>query len=253
MRSVTLTSDDPAFGGLSAIETRDGSTFVVLSDRGQAYEIAIDRTTSKPRITPRTQPAPQRDSEGLAYAGSNLFFSYEGPAEIRTETGERLPTYPAFRQLQSNGSFEALAAAPDGTVYVIPERFGERAPAFPVYRYRDGAWSIARGLPKDGSFLPAGADIGPDGLLYVLERTLTPLGFRSRVRRFAPDTDGTVETLLTTPPGRHDNLEGLAIWQSATGQTCLTMVSDNNFLRVQRTEIVEYSLIDPLAAQGTCD
>lgn len=39
--------------------------------------------------------------------------------------------------------------------------------------------------------------------------------------------------------GRHDNLEGLSVWQDAQGVR-LTMVSDDNFMFFQRTEFVEY-------------
>ncbi|WP_299684942.1 esterase-like activity of phytase family protein [uncultured Tateyamaria sp.] len=254
VRSITLQTALPSFGGLSAIETADGASFVVMSDRGQAFDLTLDRANGTTAITRRDQPAPNRDSEGLALSGRDLFYSYEGPARVFDGAGQMLPVLPAFNHLTDNGSFEALAATPGGTVYTIPERSGDKMLPFPVFRFRDGAWDVARTLPRTAHFLPAGADIGPDGMLYVLERAFTPLGFRTRIRRFDPEVaDGPVETLLRTPPGLHDNLEGLAVWTTNAGQTCLTMVSDNNFLRVQRTEIVEYSLSPPLAAHPGCD
>ena len=45
----------------------------------------------------------------------------------------------------------------------------------------------------------------------------------------------------------------LAIWQSKSGATCLSMVSDDNFLSIQRTELVEYALTETLAGGATCD
>ena len=254
VRSITLSAALPSFGGLSAIETSDGASFVVMSDRGQAFDLMLDRASGTTGVELRKQPAPHRDSEGLALSNDTLFFSYEGPARVMDNTGTMLPVLPAFDRFDENGSFEALAATPDGVVYAIPERSGDKTRPFPVFRFRGGTWEIARSLPRTASFLPAGADFGPDGLLYVLERAFTPLGFRTRIRRFDPEVaEGPVETLLRTPPGLHDNLEGLALWTSANGQTCLTMVSDNNFLSVQRTELVEYSLSGPLAAQLGCD
>ncbi|MEO1363997.1 MAG: esterase-like activity of phytase family protein [Pseudomonadota bacterium] len=253
VRSVTLQSDLPDFGGLSAIETTDGTSFVVLSDRGQAYDLTFDRGQNAVRIAPRPQPAPDRDSEGLAYAGDDLFYSYEGPAELRDARGTLSPRDPAFDSWSINSGFEALAAAPDGTLFAVPERSGGKSQPFPVFRLRNGTWDIARTFPRTGAFLPVGADIGPDGMLYVLERAFSALGFRSRIRRMAPDSDGEVETLLTTRLGLHDNLEGITVWTARTGQVCVTMVSDNNFLSVQRTEIVEYSLSAPLAAGRGCD
>lgn len=251
-RSVTLRSDLPGFGGLSAIEMRGPDAAIVLSDRGQAFVLGFEG----PHISVKTMDQPQshRDSEGLAFAGDDLFFSYEGPGEVVAQSGKRLPSHPDFATYHVNGSLEALAGAPDGTLYTVPERSGHVDRAFPIYRFRDGAWDIAGHLPRDRSFLPAGADIGPDGLLYILERALGPLGFRSRIRRVDPnDMNAMADTLLTTRPGRHDNLEGVAIWQSASAATCFTMVSDNNFLAVQRTELVVYALTETLAGGASCD
>jgi len=40
------------------------------------------------------------------------------------------------------------------------------------------------------------------------------------------------------------NLQGMSIWRDATGQLIATMISGDNFLSLQRTEIVEISLPD---------
>ncbi|MBY5933655.1 esterase-like activity of phytase family protein [Tateyamaria omphalii] len=254
VRSWTMVSDRADFGGLSAIEMEDGNAAIVLSDRGALFTLALDRDALTVDIGSATQPRPDRDSEGLARSGDTLYFSYEGPAEIVAHDGTRIPPHPDFSTYHPNGSLEALAADEDGTLYTLPERSGAKDRPFPIYRYRNGAWDILTTLPRTGPFLPAGADIGPDGLLYILERAFTPLGFRSRIRRMDPNApDVPAETLLTASVGQHDNLEGLAIWQSESGATCLTMVSDDNFLPVQRSELVEYALTETLAGGATCD
>lgn len=254
VQSWTLTGYGPDFGGLSAIEMVDGTSAVVLSDRGKPFVLEIDRSTRAITVQRASQPHPNRDSEGLARAADTLYFSYEGPAAIVAHDGTPIPPHPDFASLHDNGSLEALAADPDGTLYTLPERSGDRARPFPIYRFRNGGWDIMARLPRTGPFLPAGADVGPDGLLYVLERAFTPLGFRSRIRRLDPNRpEAPATTLLTTRAGRHDNLEGLAVWQSASGATCLTMVSDDNFLSVQRSELVEYALTETLAGGATCD
>ena len=51
------------------------------------------------------------------------------------------------------------------------------------------------------------------------------------------------ETLLETSLFTHDNLEGLSVWRDG-GTLVMTMISDDNFRGVQRTEIVEYLLTD---------
>jgi hypothetical protein len=48
--------------------------------------------------------------------------------------------------------------------------------------------------------------------------------------------------LLRKGIGIHDNLEGLAVWRDELDRIRLTMISDDNFRLVQRTEIVEYVL-----------
>jgi len=57
-------------------------------------------------------------------------------------------------------------------------------------------------------------------------------------------SDGAVrdETLLVSRLGEFDNLEGMSLWRDADGDIRVTLVSDDNFLPVQRTEIVEFVL-----------
>src|SRR5690606_21625142 len=128
-------------------------------------------------------------------------------------------------------------------LYTLPEGRGWWRRPFPVWRYADGAWARAFELPRQGQYLPVGADFGPDGRLYLLERRMPlPFRFGSRVRRFQIE-DGRVaaeEVLLETAPGTHDNLEGLAVWRDDTGAIRLTMVSDDNHSDLQEAQIVEY-------------
>ena len=83
--------------------------------------------------------------------------------------------------------------------------------------------------------------------LYLLERQfLGPFGFRTRLRRITLDGSDveTTETLIETDAGTHDNLEGVSVWRDDDGRLMATMVSDDNFFPLQRTEFVEYVLPD---------
>ena len=72
------------------------------------------------------------------------------------------------------------------------------------------------------------------------------MGFKSRIRRFDLGSSGfTNETvLLETAPGTYDNLEGISLWSDTGGRIRLTLVSDDNFFPFQKTQLVEFALIE---------
>lgn len=264
LSSAVWTNSDPRFGGFSGLElSDDGKRLTTISDRGGVITTAtLIRTDG--HLTEISEPQFQRllrpngkprseflDAEELALAvDGTMSISVEGPhhrifqAKRDTEFRfDRLPRHPDFAALQPNSSLEALAIGPDGALYTIPERSGRASRPFPVYRLRDGEWDIPFRIPRRGSFLMVGADIGPDERFYVLERHFTGIGFQSRVRRFEMDGTGE-ETLLETANGTHDNLEGISVWRDAEDHLRMTMISDDNFRFFQQTQIVEYQISD---------
>ncbi len=263
LSSYHWTKERDGFGGYSGITlTPDGTGFVILSDRGHVIEGTIFRHNNR-IIGIRSQDmaqldfpdslfdeTPRRDTEGLARdTAGRLYISLESDNRIiRQEvdgTWSALPSHPSIDALPANRGLEALAIGPDSTVYTIPEGSDDLKTPFPVFRYREShGWDRPLSITRDGGWLPVGADIGPDGQLYVLERGFAGFGFSSRVRRFdlSASEKGDGELLLTTDIRKHDNLEGIAVWQAPDGSLRLTMVSDDNFLFLQKTEIVEYSV-----------
>ncbi|MGO4914478.1 esterase-like activity of phytase family protein [Pseudogemmobacter sp. W21_MBD1_M6] len=264
--SYTWNGPSEDFGGFSGIEVMpDGQFFVVITDKGNLAKGRFTRDGSKitdvslgPLIHLKSSKgAPLRpnegDSEGLAMAANGeIYVSFEGIHRIaRHKTpaspAELLPRHPDFDSFQNNSGMEALAIDADGALYTLPERSGAVTRPFPVYRFKDGAWTQPFSVPRQGMFLPTGADFGPDGRFYLLERHLNGVfGFQSRIRSFRLDGDtlSDEKLLLVSSTGTHDNLEGLAVWQDEAGKIRLTLVSDDNFQFFQRTEIVEYSLIN---------
>ncbi|KUF10697.1 hypothetical protein AVJ23_11670 [Pseudoponticoccus marisrubri] len=249
-------------GGFSGLEvTEDGTGFTVISDRSGRITGRFRRENGTITGIEAGPPAPLTRPDGTPLTGwrgdsEGLATGSDGTAYISFEGDHRVWAYPdfdaatplarpeAFTRLQGNSGFEALAIDAQGRLFAIPERSGALSRPFPVWRYADGRWEQPFTLSRSGNFLPVGADFGPDGALYLLERTFTGLGFRTRIRRFTIDGDRVAkeETLLTTPLLRHDNLEGIAVWQDPTGALRLTLVSDDNFRALQRTEFVEYRL-----------
>jgi len=268
LNSYRWSDTDPLFGGFSGIDlAANGVDFWTISDDGIIIQAQLLRNGDESRITGITDyklmplqlviGGPVRrinnDAEGLAVSESGeIFVSFEGFHRVRgysdvTALATQLPEHPDFGQMQNNSSLEALAIDADGTLYTIPERSGHLARPFPVYRLKGRVWDQPFSIPRRGSFLPVGADIGPDGKFYLLERHLNGIfGFQTRIRRFSLTDDGLQdeEELLTTATGTHDNLEGIAIWRDDEGDTRITMISDDNFRAFQRTEIVEYRLTE---------
>ncbi len=261
---VTWSDADPRFGGFSGIEvSEDGTALVAISDRGawaSAEMIRENGRLTRLRTTGigalhgidgNPLAGPDADAEGLARApDGSLYVSFEGFHRIRrypdiAGPAEDVPSHPEFRRLQRNSGLEALAIDADGVIYAIPERSGALDRPFPAYRLRNGQWDRDLGLRRDGTFLVTGADFGPDGRFYLLERDFRWLGgFATRVRSFRLGANGfeDEQTLLETGFGALENMEGISVWQDATGQTRVTLIADDNFFVLQRTVVAEYLL-----------
>ena len=250
----------PWFGGFSGLEiSADGSLMTLVSDRGQFAQVRVVREAGEiagltlqahTDVLGRHGTIPKRhhrDTEGLAITGETLFVSLEGVHQVWAFSDVAAPArplaaFPKQPKPNRNGSLEALAIDPQGRLLTLTENPLGDAGVAQVFRLENGQWIAAFEIPRISGFDPVGADFGPDGRLYLLERGFNGLGFRSLVRRFDVDETGAHnETrLLRSGLGVHDNLEGLAVWQDPQGRIRLTMISDDNFRFFQRTEIVEY-------------
>lgn len=268
----TFRLDEP--GGLSGLEfSADGKQFVALSDSAAIVRGSVIRDDTGAITSLTFDAAPQPlggsdgqplsdpydDAEGLAEGpDGTLYVSFE--LHNRVERYDRpdaaptpLPVPREFIGFSANAGLEALAIAPDGALFTLPEGPASGAAQIPVFRFRDGEWGRPFFLRGDGTWRPVGADFGADGRLYLLERDFWALvGFMSRVRRISFDEQRITgeEVLLITTAGQFGNLEGLSVWQDGEGRIHATMVSDNNFLPFLPTEFVDVvfdSGLDPKA------
>ena len=255
--------EEPWFGGFSGIEIGAGGTQVtLLTDRrtlitghmvrreGQLTGMRVQDVLPIRHANHKIVRNVFADSEGLAIGADGIaYVSFENAtrvAQISTKTGvtKRLPDYPAFGRMKANKGLEALAIHPNGALYTMPERTPAHRKTIPLYAFDGKQWHLAHQIPRAGPFMSVGADFDDKGRFYLLERALTPLGFRSRIRRFDLNAPRLGEiTLLTTKPGFLDNMEALTVWKSPEGDTRLTLIADDNFRAIQRTQIVELSLI----------
>jgi len=249
------------FGGFSGIEiSEDGTDIVVMSDRSHFGRARLRRSAGvivdvelidHERMLDVWGRAPKgllKDAEGLAQTGAGPYYvSFEGQGRLEAfdkpgGKGKSIKAGRLFEKMKSNGGMEALALDAQGRLYTLAEEPVGDTKVAQVFRFNGRMWSTPFHIPRSDVFKPVGADFGPDGRFYLLERGFNGIAFRSRVRRFNIGPDGfTDETVLfTTISGVHDNLEGLTVWRDPNGLIRLTMISDDNFRFVQRTEVVEY-------------
>lgn len=247
---------EPAgIGGLSAIAvSSDGTEFTALSDNADyihgtilrdgdiisgfaIFETVELRGPNGGDLRPR-----QKDSEGIAIrADGRIFISFERNHRIWAYDRPDQPPViyrraQDFETLPNNAGLEALALSPSGNLIAIPEH--NDGPV-PIYEYSND-WRIAGYLPVPQGFHVTGADYGPDGLLYLLERRFTGISFATRITRV--NADGRYEVILQTPVWTHGNLEGISVWRDDAGALRATMVSDNNESPFVRGKLVEYRL-----------
>ncbi len=257
-----MSSNSPDFGGLSSLHIfANGKDFLATSDRGQFVRGVIERKDRKIQAVRNISLTPIRnhkglplqprnaDAEGLAIGpDGRIYVSFEGFHRVATYRTTHspsllLPRHKDFQGMQNNSSLEALAIDQRGRLYTLPERSGNLNRPFPVYRFNGRKWDQRLSIPRRGKYLAVGADFGPDGRFYLLERHYQKLiGFSTRIRRFRLTDKGFdhEETLLKTPVGRHDNLEGISVWQDDQGDIRVTLIADDNFNFFQSNELVEY-------------
>lgn len=259
--SYTWDGPTKAYGGFSGLEvSENGMWFTAIGDKGVVVSGMFERSGQRisgvdsalqtikngegGRLSKR-----QTDSEGLAIGvDGRVYVSFEnrhrvwGYPQIGSNA-QKLARHSDFDKFGGNDGLEALAVSDDGTLYALPEQ--PTNSIIPVYRYSEGVWSTPFHIPEIPNYKPVGADFGPDGWLYLLERRFRGvLGFKSQIRRFAINGDhiSDGEVILRTDTGKHDNLEGIALWRDAQGYIRITMIADDNFNFFQRGEFVEYRL-----------
>ncbi len=252
--------DHPAVKGVSGIEVSDdGTQFVavtdfgqmifgrMLRDQGQLRAVTIQRTGLMKAQSGRDLVRSERDAEGIAIGPDGIpvvaFERIHRVARFADPYGPAVYLGTLFHDpgLSGNSGLEALAVHPGGTLFAVAERaVGGR---MPVYAFRRGNWTVEFHLDHEEGFFPVGADFGPDGKLYLLERRFAYLAFTSRIRVI--DVTRRTDTVIwTSRPGAFDNLEALATWTDADGRIRLTLVSDDNDNWFQSTQIVELVLSD---------
>lgn len=251
--------------GVSGLEVdADGSRFLAVSDQGWWLEGRLKRNADAivgvelERLTPILGedglPVAARrvgdwsDAEGLAITeDGDLYVVFERWAHVwryddPLGAATNIKSHETFRDFSENWQLEAIAVAPDGTLYAISEK--PLAEGFPLYRLDGKAWVIDRYLPEQDIFSVVGADFDPaTGDLYLLERKLVVgIWWQSRLRRIKLDGSEDI-ALWTSERGEYGNLEGIGVWHDDDGLR-ITLVADDNADKDAPTQFLELRLTE---------
>jgi hypothetical protein len=279
---LQLNSATDTFGGLSAIGFvgTDGK-LVTVSDRGNfiSGQLIYDEAQTPlsligvgiaPIQNSRGADLPNaftRDAEALTVIErpdnrSAVRVGFENltrVADFHLENG--VPIGPAsevvipewIEAARTNESLEAVCIAPPaspvaGSTLLLTEGViaGDGAHAGYLLGKNDkGPLSYIAGSgtsPTDCAFLP-------NGDLLVLERGVVLISFSARLVRIKaadvkPGAQMTGEVLFEGTGGDLDNMEGVAVHTTPSGETRITLISDNNFNDWERNLLLEFSLPD---------
>ena len=168
--------------------------------------------------------------------------------------GEVVAMPPLVRKLPFNKGLEALVFVPkglplSGTLIAISERGLDAEGnliAFLVGGPAPGQFSVRR----SNGFDVSDAVLLPSGELLLLERKFSLLdGVGIRIRRIAlasvaPGAVIDGPSIFDADLGDEiDNMEGIDAHVTPEGDTVLTMVSDDNFSMIQRTLLLQFTLV----------
>lgn len=279
---LNLFAKSPFFGGYSAlIVAPSGKSLLAICDAGTWLRADIDydgrrlkglsEATIGPILGRDGKPLAgdaEQDSEGLALLGGD---TSKGTAYVAFERNHRVLRYPftpdrfgppdgglalpaETKRMSANRGIEAVAPIRAGRLKGATVLFSERLPD------KNGnlrGWLIggptpgAIALKNVGGFDITDAAPLPDGGIVVLERRFRySEGVKMRIRRIAakdlkPGALISGEVLLEANDSLNiDNMEGIAAHRGVSGETVLTLISDDNFSALQRTLLMQFALPD---------
>lgn len=275
---LVLTSSFPGFGGLSGLRLDPkGERFIALSDQGSWFTgrimysgrdmAGLADVEAAPLLGPDGRPILDRgwyDSESIAMDGDQVYVGLERVNQVLRydfskgftgARGEIVPLPPAAKRLPNNKGLEALVFVPKGqplagSLIALSER-GLDADgnliSFLIGGPTPGQFSVRRTEDFDIS----DAVLLRSGDLLVLERKfslVSGVGIRIRRLRLADIAPGALmdgPTIFAADLGQEiDNMEGIDAHVTPEGDTVLTLISDDNFSMIQRTLLLQFTLVE---------
>ncbi len=266
-RGWALSSDDIRFGGISAMQVANGRV-IAVSDAGFMFEFGLPESgrRSRVRIAPLAdgrlfwrRPS-SRDSESLVLHGDRAWIGFESVNGIvryrrlgwRPEAGTRPPSMRGWR---ANSGPEAMVRLADGRFLVFSEGRANGAPTSAAVLFDgDPAEPATRAealrYRRPEGFRVTDAALLPDGRLLILHRRFSWLsGISAKLvvadlSRLGPGAEiGGREIAELRSPLTVDNMEALSVTREG-GRTIVRIASDDNYMAIQRSLLLEFELAD---------
>ncbi|MGE3147649.1 MAG: esterase-like activity of phytase family protein [Pseudorhodoplanes sp.] len=275
---IELSSPDKNFGGLSSLKMQaDGANFVMLSDVARWFRGRILYRDGRPVGLADVETAPALDmdgrplaargwydteslaeSDGFFYVGierANQIVRFNYARDGLLARGQPIEAPAEIKSLPYNRGLECLAAPARtmplaGALIAVSERGLDpegNLKSFIVGGQMPGLFAVKR---RD-DFDVSDCTVTPDADLLLLERRFNwRQGLAMRIRRIPLSQirpgaliDGAV--LIEADLGYQiDNMEGIGVHRAQDGRLVVTLVSDDNFFRLQRTILLQFAIVE---------
>ena len=269
---LTLSSPAENFGGLSGLMVGNNcQDLLAISDRGNWFTAKLSYTDDKLSGLSAPRLERMRDAKGKplrsgpwsdAEAVTQLQFgkigvAFERQVHIGTydlaAKGLAAPFAPdAYPQGIDdgpwNGEIESLGQLPSGSFIAIAERQRDASGNTKAWIWQ-GTKVTPFSIERYGSYNVTDLAVLPDGNVLTIERSFTSFWFPGMaIRRFSAKTIASGNTVkpelllqASLPLYAFDNMEGIALCERS-GETRVTLVSDNNFnTTLQSTMLLQFA------------
>jgi len=274
---LELTSNNPAFGGISGLHIEpDGAHFLAVTDRGSWLRGRIVYRDGKPVGITEAEMAPILGSDGKPLAARGWYDTeslterdgifYVGIERVEQivrldyrrdgfkARAEPIKVPPDFKTFRYNKSLECLVAPPRGSplagvlIAVTERRLDARGKLRSFLL--DGDRVTRFSVKRTDDFDVSDCTILPPSDLLLLERRYSLLrGVAIRIRRVPLESlkaDALVDGRAMIEADLAyaiDNMEGMAVHRASSGEMIITLISDDNFSFIQRNLLLQFAIV----------